>query len=235
MAGPNLVNWAVIPAAGLGTRMAENAVLGCKELVEINGKSMLEHTIQELEKAGIEKIVVVSSPNKPAIDDALLGRGVEITHQAEPNGLIDAIKSARHITGKEPCLIALPDVMYTNVNPSKVLLSEYSGDTLLTVVNVEMPWGKQLSDTGRIIKMDKTKITEISGKNPDKPFPIGEFRITGRAIWNDDFWNYENGNEVSTLRTLASMGKLSASIVKTEYIDLGQPIGYQYAQTIFNR
>ena len=235
MAGPNIVNWAVIPAAGLGTRMAENAVLGCKELVEVNGKSMLEHTIQELEKAGIEKIVVVSSPNKPAIDDALLGRGVEITHQAEPNGLIDAIKSARHITGKEPCLIALPDVMYTNVNPSKVLLSEYSGDTLLTVVNVEMPWGKQLSDTGRIIKMDKTKITEISGKNPDKPFPIGEFRITGRAIWNDDFWNYENGNEVSTLRTLASMGKLSASIVKTEYIDLGQSIGYQYAQTIFNR
>ena len=235
MAGPNLVNWAVIPAAGLGTRMAENAVLGCKELVEINGKSMLEHTIQELEKAGIEKIVVVSSPNKPAIDDALLGRGVEITHQAEPNGLIDAIKSARHITGKEPCLIALPDVMYTNVNPSKVLLSEYSGDTLLTVVNVEMPWGKQLSDTGRIIKIDKTKIVEISDKNPEKPFPIGEFRITGRAIWNDDFWNYENGNEVSTLRTLASMGKLSASIVKTEYIDLGQSIGYQYAQTIFNR
>ena len=235
MAGPNLVNWAVIPAAGLGTRMAENAVLGCKELVEINGKSMLEHTIQELEKAGIEKIVVVSSPNKPAIDDALLGRGVEITHQAEPNGLIDAIKSARHITGKEPCLIALPDVMYTNVNPSKVLLSEYSGDTLLTVVNVEMPWGKQLSDTGRIIKIDKTKIVEISDKNPEKPFPIGEFRITGRAIWNDDFWNYENGNEVSTLRTLASMGKLSASIVKTEYIDLGHSIGYQYAQTIFNR
>ena len=42
--------WAVIPAAGLGTRMAENAVLGCKELVKVNGITMLEHTIQELEK-----------------------------------------------------------------------------------------------------------------------------------------------------------------------------------------
>ena len=72
MTGSESPIWAVVPAAGLGTRMAENAVLGCKELVEINGKTMLEHTILELEKAGIEHIVIVSSPNKPAIDQACL-------------------------------------------------------------------------------------------------------------------------------------------------------------------
>ena len=37
MAEEDDVNWAVIPAAGLGTRMAENAVLGCKELIEVGG------------------------------------------------------------------------------------------------------------------------------------------------------------------------------------------------------
>ena len=71
MGGQTTVNWAVIPAAGLGTRMAKNAVLGCKELIEVGGESMLERTIQEIENAGIENIVVVSSPNKPAIDAAL--------------------------------------------------------------------------------------------------------------------------------------------------------------------
>ena len=50
MSGSNPPFWAVIPAAGLGTRMVENAVLGCKELIQIGGKTMLEHTIQELEK-----------------------------------------------------------------------------------------------------------------------------------------------------------------------------------------
>jgi len=29
--------------------------------------------------------------------------------------------------------------------------------------------------------------------------------------------------------------KLSASIVKTKYIDVGNPKGYKYAQSIFNR
>ena len=42
MAEEEDVNWAVIPAAGLGTRMSENAVLGCKELIEIGGLTMLE-------------------------------------------------------------------------------------------------------------------------------------------------------------------------------------------------
>ena len=88
------VEWAVIPAAGLGTRMAENAVLGCKELIEIGGLTMLERTIQEVEEAGIQQIVVVSSPNKPAIDAALEGRGVEIVHQMQPDGLVDAIRCA---------------------------------------------------------------------------------------------------------------------------------------------
>ena len=52
--------WAIIPAAGLGTRMAENAVLGCKELVQVGGITMLERTIQEVELAGIDNIVVLS-------------------------------------------------------------------------------------------------------------------------------------------------------------------------------
>ena len=68
------MNWAVIPAAGLGTRMSENAVLGCKELIEIGGLTMLERTIREVEDAGINKIIVISSPNKPAIDAELDGR-----------------------------------------------------------------------------------------------------------------------------------------------------------------
>ena len=68
MAGGVDVIWAVIPAAGLGTRMAENAILGCKELVEVDGLTMLERTINEVEEAGIEQIVddlVVVVPSGP--------------------------------------------------------------------------------------------------------------------------------------------------------------------------
>jgi len=215
--------------------MAENAVLGCKELVKVNGISMLEHTIQELENAGFEQIVVVSSPNKPAIDEALVNRGVKIVHQAEPKGLVDAVKCARRFTGMGPCLIALPDVMFIDANPSSELMANFAGETMLAVVQVEAPWGWQLRDTGRVIEMQDNKIVAIAGKKPDDDFPLGELRITGRGIWTEAFWEINDGSEVSTLRKLASEQKLFSTIVKTIYIDMGNPEGYNYAQEFFNR
>ena len=235
MSGSNPQLWAVIPAAGLGTRMAENAVLGCKELVQIGGKTMLEHTIQELENAGIEQIVVVSSPSKPAIDNEMMNRGVKIVHQAEPKGLVDAVKCAREVMGQGPCLIALPDVLFPDANPSAELIASFAGETLLTVIQVEAPWGIQLKDTGRVTELHENKIVGISDKFPNREFPLGEYRITGRAIWTEAFWEIEDGGEVSTLRSLGSSRKLSACFVKTRYIDVGNPKGYKYAQSIFNQ
>ena len=235
MAEVNGVKWAIIPAAGLGTRMSENAILGCKELVEVGGLSMLERTIQEVEGAGIKHIVVVSSPNKPAIDAELENRGVFVVHQETPKGLVDAVRCARIQTGHSDCLIALPDVMFTEINPSEILCDEFRGDCVLAIVKTESPWADHLRDTGRVTKFDEGRIIEISGKNPENAFPIGEYRVTGRAIWTQAFWDVADDDEVAALRILASAGNLRASIVKTPYIDVGLPIGYEYAQSIFNQ
>ena len=83
--------------------------------------------------------------------------------------------------------------------------------------------------------MQGRKILQIAGKRPDDNFPIGKLRITGRAIWTEAFWEINDNSEVSTLRKLASEQKLSSTIVKTKYIDVGNPEGYNYAQEIFNR
>ena len=235
MAGVSGTIWAIIPAAGLGTRMNENAVLGCKELIEIDGITMLERTIQEIEAAGIEQIVVVSSPNKPAIDAALKNRGVQIVHQEEPKGLVDAVRCARILSGNSPCLVALPDVLFPETNPSAILCDEFRGDCILAVVQTEAPWANHLCDTGRITKLEGDYILGISNKNSNVPFPIGENRITGRAIWTQAFWDLAEMDEVAALRKLASTRNLHASFVKTTYVDVGLPVGYKYAQTIFNR
>ena len=235
MGGQVAVNWAIIPAAGLGTRMTENAVLGCKELIEVGGQSMLERTIQEVENAGIENIIVVSSPNKPAIDTALQNRGVKIVHQNEPKGLIDAVRCANNLVKGEPILIALPDVLYPEQNPTSALLEKYAGLTTLAIVKTELPWAKHLHDTGRVTKLEGDTLTGISRKNPSKPFPIGEYRITGRSIWNQDFWDVAENDEVLALQKLATKRKLQVCIVKTSYVDVGLPVGYDYAQMIFNQ
>jgi UTP-glucose-1-phosphate uridylyltransferase len=234
MAEEGVVEWAVIPAAGLGTRMTENAVLGCKELIEIGGLTMLERTIQEVEDAGIKQIVVVSSPNKPAIDAELEGRGVEIVHQMQPNGLVDAVRCARSQTDS-PCLVALPDVLFTDANPSMILCNEFDGSTRLAVVEAASPWVEHLGDTGRVTEIEGDRILGISDKHPGQPFPLGEIRITGRAIWTKAFWDVAEDNEVEALRRLATEQILTASFVKTTYIDVGLTVGYEYAQSIINQ
>ena len=235
MTGDNGAIWAIIPAAGLGTRMTENAVLGCKELIEVGGLTMLERTIREVEEAGIEQIVVVSSPNKPAIDSALKERGVQIVHQMEPKGLVDAVRCAQILSGDSPCLIALPDVLFTDANPTAILCKKFQGDCLLAIIEPEQPWADHLRDTGRITKLEGDLILGISNKRPNDPFPLGEKRITGRGIWTKAFWDEAENDEVEALRGLASKRILRAEVVKTKYVDVGLPVGYEYAQAIFNR
>jgi hypothetical protein len=86
-----------------------------------------------------------------------------------------------------------------------------------------------------VTELEGGRILGISEKNPDQPFPLGEFRVTGRAIWTKAFWDVAEDNEVEALRRLIENGILSASFVKTAYIDVGLTVGYEYAQSIFNQ
>src|SRR5512144_148397 len=62
------VRTAVIPAAGLGTRFLPATKAVPKELLPIIDTPALQLIIDEAVGAGIDRIVIVTSPNKPAIE-----------------------------------------------------------------------------------------------------------------------------------------------------------------------
>ncbi|MEE2812715.1 MAG: NTP transferase domain-containing protein [Candidatus Thermoplasmatota archaeon] len=235
MAGVESPTLAVIPAAGLGSRMADLIVDGCKELLEIGGITMLERTIRELEEAGIQRIIVISSPSKQSIDEACHLRGVEVVHQQEPRGLVDAVLCAKEYYGNSPIVVALPDVLIPSNNVTQDIIQAYRGNTILATVEAAAPWCDLLCDTGRVIKMVDHQIRELAEKNKNEKFPLGEIRIMGRYIWNSEFMDRCGEGEIPALQELAKLGKLDACNVITEYIDVGLPDGYSYAQSLFNR
>src|ERR1051325_8897463 len=59
---------AVIPAAGLGTRMLPAAKAVAKELLPIIDRPAIQYVVEEAASAGIEDLLLISSPDKRAVE-----------------------------------------------------------------------------------------------------------------------------------------------------------------------
>ena len=59
-----MIKQAIIPLAGLGTRLLPLTSIFAKELLPINGKPCLEYIINECIEAGIKEIIFIISKNR---------------------------------------------------------------------------------------------------------------------------------------------------------------------------
>ena len=62
-----MLKQAIIPLAGLGTRLLPLSSITPKELLPINGKSNLEHVLDECIEAGINEFIFIISKKKESI------------------------------------------------------------------------------------------------------------------------------------------------------------------------
>lgn len=147
------VTKAVIPAAGLGTRVLPATKAQPKEMLVIVDKPSLQYIIEELVESGIKDIIIVTGRNKNSIEDhfdysyeledtlkkdgkdKLLGKVESISSMANicyvrqnhPNGLGHAILKAKSFVGDEPFVIALgDDIVYNDIPVAKQLIDNYS-------------------------------------------------------------------------------------------------------------
>ena len=62
-----MVTQAIIPLAGLGTRLLPLSSVIPKELLPINGKPNLEYIMEECIQAGIKQFIFVVPKNRPCL------------------------------------------------------------------------------------------------------------------------------------------------------------------------
>ena len=147
------VTKAVIPAAGLGTRVLPATKAQPKEMLVIVDKPSLQYIVEELVESGIKDIIIVTGRNKNSIEDhfdhsyeledtlkknnknTLLEKVEDISSMANicyvrqnhPKGLGHAILKAKSFVGDEPFVIALgDDIVYNDVPVAKQLIDNYS-------------------------------------------------------------------------------------------------------------
>ena len=147
------VTKAVIPAAGLGTRVLPATKAQPKEMLVIVDKPSLQYIVEELVESGITDIVIVTGRNKNSIEvhfdysyelentlkkdgkDELLEKIENLSTMANifyvrqnlPKGLGHAILKAKPFIGDDPFVIALgDDIVYNPEKPvAKQLIDVY--------------------------------------------------------------------------------------------------------------
>ena len=145
---------AVIPAAGLGTRVLPATKAQPKEMLAIVDKPALQYLVEELVASGITEILMVTGRNKDSIENhfdysyeletILKEKGkndllkvvqnisnmtnIYYVRQKEPLGLGHAISKAESFVGDEPFVVLLgDDIMYTTTEPvTKQLINKYN-------------------------------------------------------------------------------------------------------------
>lgn len=137
------VRKAVIPAAGLGTRMLPATKTVPKEMLPMVDKPVIQYIIEEAVSAGIEDILIVTNRAKSAMDDYFdyypeletrlvqAGKDHELTEvrraadlanifyvrQKETKGLGHAIWRAKRFVGDEPFAVLLGDDVMRSRTP----------------------------------------------------------------------------------------------------------------------
>ncbi|MEW9701004.1 UTP--glucose-1-phosphate uridylyltransferase GalU [Paenibacillus sp. SI8] len=154
---------AVIPAAGLGTRILPATKAQPKEMLPIVDKPAIQYIVEEAVQAGIESILIVTGRNKKSIEDhfdksveleqtlfekeklELLSEiqsisnmaSIHYIRQKEPLGLGHAILCAEPFIGDEPFAVLLGDDIMSSETSALMEMMQIFEATNKQVVGVQ--------------------------------------------------------------------------------------------------
>jgi UTP--glucose-1-phosphate uridylyltransferase len=214
------VRKAVLPVAGLGTRVLPGTKVVPKELLNVVDRPILSYVVAEARAAGIEHFVFVTgrakgsiedyfdhqveleaqlrAKNKTAILDELLAElpkpgEMSFIRQMQPLGLGHAVHAARDIIGDEPFAVLLPDmVMDSEVSALKQAIDAYDsvGGNIIVVEQVPHDQTHQYGVVA--LESQNGRLNKMTGmvEKPAKGTAPSNLIVSGRYILQPEIFDY---------------------------------------------
>ncbi|MEM9567129.1 MAG: sugar phosphate nucleotidyltransferase [Cyanobacteria bacterium P01_E01_bin.34] len=250
---PKPVRKAIVPTAGLGTRLYPVTRTVPKELLPIGSVPMLHRAIAELVRGDVREIAIIVTSRKTAIQDYVSTLDLDCTvyfvEQPEPRGVADAILRAGEFLADDPFVFFMPDeVCFCPTSPVTALKQVYAtyDKSVLGLTWVPPQWLEFFQGTGRIVtaplKNDCYRILQLKDKSRDRlsTSPTGQQKGVGIGILDGEFLALARQqqqmfdgqgefDDVPIWQELVRRKRLLGVMADGAIVDAGNPLGFGLA------
>jgi glucose-1-phosphate thymidylyltransferase len=208
----------IILAGGSGTRLYPVTLAVCKQLVPVYNKPMVYYPLATLMLAGIQDILLITTPEDADSFKRLLGTGSDLglrlsyTVQPRPEGLAQAFILGREFVGSDRVALALGDNIFFGHGFPDVLRVASERTVGATV------FGYPVSDPERygVVEFDAEGRAVSLEEKPVRP--RSSYAVTGLYFYDNRVL------DVAASLAPSSRGELEITDVNRRYLDAGELI-----------
>ncbi|NLW48199.1 MAG: glucose-1-phosphate thymidylyltransferase RfbA [Firmicutes bacterium] len=207
---------AIILAGGAGTRLYPLTMVTSKQLLPVYDKPMIYYPLSVLMLAGIEDILIISTPEDTPNFQKLLGNGnqfgINLSYaiQSSPDGLAQAFIIGEEFIGDDDCAMILGDNIFYGNGLSKLLSEAVNNKGRATV------FGYLVEDPERfgVVEFDPSgKVLSVEEKPKQ---PKSNYAITGLYFYDNRVVEYAKSLKPST------RGELEITDLNRVYLERGE-------------
>jgi glucose-1-phosphate thymidylyltransferase len=203
----------IILAGGKATRLHPTTKVISKHLLPVYNKPMIFYPLSTLMLAGIQDILIISTPKDLSLYKGLLGDGhsfgvnISYKEQPEPKGIAQAFIIGQEFIANESCSLILGDNLFFGSSFEKNIKSAFSNNHGATIFayRVDKP------ESYGVVEFDSS-MNAISIEEKPKS-PKSKFAVTGLYFYDNDVI------EIAKCISPSQRGELEITDINVTYLE----------------